>query len=86
VGSRSQATGLNFRASPRASVVVETCQVELQVKAVDHSRVPPWESKGSHMASGYHHGVLTCHLVLLENAGLVGLSKNYSNPKPSHSH
>ena len=28
VGSRSQATGLNFRASPRASVVVETCQAQ----------------------------------------------------------
>ena len=62
VVARSQATGLNFRASPRASVVVETCQVELQVKAVDHSPVPLWKLKGGHVASGYHHGVLTCHL------------------------
>ena len=69
-------TGLNILVPLQcASFVVERCQVELQVKAVDHSRVPLWELKGGHVASGYQHGVINFPSELLENAELVGFRK-----------
>ena len=72
----------------------EVVSSSLQVKGVDHRGVLlAIEGKPRGLATlpswcinlpscNLVHGVWTCHLVQLENAGLVGFRKNLQTPKP----